>query len=643
MVQDITFSESAMKSPIDWSDMKTFIYSQNESKNLYIRKLYKNYYMYRMDRHVYLEKEDELRRSNINYPVTHMFTTRVYNLIARSDIYFDVTDKFAKKRRTKKDKWLAQDMQLLQSWLFSRDETKQSFWSAVFDAILIWRGILKVSYKTGYKTKKYIDKNWKEKEMTVKHDYPILQYVSSYDTYFDPWATSYSNMRFIIERKLLSASEIKWYLKKYWIEPKEKEIKQQQQYISYKDYNSEKFNMPFYNVETQMPDKWQARDITEDDQFNIKNKKLEVLEVHTQDDVSIYVNGVPHGTKPSVWPFSSYKHKIINFKKNPWTIYSLGVWYICYPLQETYNILSNLRVDNVKLTVNKVFLHANQLNITGNDKRFKMKPWLWIKVDDITSVKELQISEVKESAYRETNEMFQMVQGMTWVSSNALWLQYKVERTAWGASTLQEALDDQLIPLFDSISDVMAEVYKEFMILALEYMDNETLEKIVWPWSWLLDMDVENLINEYEFDFRINSNANKQSAVERQQLMQTIQVLSQLTDASGKPVADVRPLVDTLVEMYSNSADIEMDDQKLIDMLVDKELVTAEVQEKLQKEMEKKNKWKVDGVWPEIPVGWESDNKEVVSDKDMWNLQQLWGANIPPEFTTNPSGTNTPV
>jgi hypothetical protein len=95
-------------------------------------------------------------------------------------------------------------------------------------------------------------------------------------------------------------------------------------------------------------------------------------------------------------------------------------------------------------------------------------------------------------------------------------------------------------------------------------------------------------MNEYEFDFHMNSNANKQSAVERQQLMQTIQVLSKITDASGKPVADIRPLVDTLIQMYSNSSDVIMDDEKLIEMLVEKELITAEVQEQIQKKMEKK-------------------------------------------------------
>lgn len=45
-------------------------------------------------------------------------------------------------------------------------------------------------------------------------------------------------------------------------------------------------------------------------------------------------------------------------------------------------------------------------------------------------IREIQISEVKESAYREADFMFGIVQAMTGVTSSALGLQTKVERVA---------------------------------------------------------------------------------------------------------------------------------------------------------------------------------------------------------------------
>lgn len=54
-----------------------------------------------------------------------------------------------------------------------------------------------------------------------------------------------------------------------------------------------------------------------------------------------------------------YKTKIINYKKNPGTMYSLGVGYQCRPIQEVYDTLVNMRIDNVKLTVNKAFMYES--------------------------------------------------------------------------------------------------------------------------------------------------------------------------------------------------------------------------------------------------------------------------------------------
>lgn len=42
------------------------------------------------------------------------------------------------------------------------------------------------------------------------------------------------------------------------------------------------------------------------------------------------------------------------------------------------------------------------------------------KVDDVNAVTELSISEVKESAYKEADVMFSLVQAMTGVASNVL-------------------------------------------------------------------------------------------------------------------------------------------------------------------------------------------------------------------------------
>lgn len=92
------FSKDAVKRPIEYSDLETYLKVQDQSKNQYISKLYKNYYMYRMDRASDLYKTKETWRTNVKFPITSMFVTRIYNLILKSDLFFVAIDKFAKER-----------------------------------------------------------------------------------------------------------------------------------------------------------------------------------------------------------------------------------------------------------------------------------------------------------------------------------------------------------------------------------------------------------------------------------------------------------------------------------------------------------------------------------------------------------------
>ena len=55
------------------------------------------------------------------------------------------------------------------------------------------------------------------------------------------------------------------------------------------DYEAIKINMPFFNTS-------EGRDITHDDTYNTKDKMFEVVEGHTEKTVSIWINGIYHGT-----------------------------------------------------------------------------------------------------------------------------------------------------------------------------------------------------------------------------------------------------------------------------------------------------------------------------------------------------------
>jgi len=556
---DETPMQAPLQAPIEWADLQTLIRDEIEAKNPYITEMYKNYYMYGNDRKAELQKDDELRRTNIVSPITNMFVSRLYNMVMEADRRFvamnknpNIEDDLAKQ--------LSKEMLDWAYYAFAKDESQAAFASTIFDAWLIGRWVFKVGYKYVTYKRKYIDKQWwGSKELDIKLDYPVLYYISPYNIYIDPAAKTINDARFIAERKLLNDAEINRQYSIYGISVTEADAKildwLESNWTTAKDFDSIKKNMPFYGSS-------QIRDITEDSTYNIKRQTREVVEVHSKNSITIYINGKKYGTFAALGPNESYKYKVINFKENPWTLYSLGVWYVVKPLQDIYDQITNLRLDNVKLVVNKVFMVENTLNIMQNSRRMKLKPWDILKVPTISWVKEIEMTEIKESAYRETDTMFQLAQGATGVSNYGLGIQSKIERVAGAADQLQSTLDSSVKPLIDSLRKVMWEVMKEFLILTVAYTDQDELDKVLGPWNKLKTVKLDDLVDDYIFDWFIESPKNKWNAIENQQLLEMVKLAPAFVDkTTGQTIFGLKEI---LIKLRSNmwlDSDMVTDEQ----------------------------------------------------------------------------------
>lgn len=556
---DQTPLQDILKSPIERADLQTFIRDEISAKNEYITELYKNYYMYGNDRWAELSKDDEKRRTNIVSPITNMFQTKLYNMVKEADKRFtamnknpNISDEVAKKRSKESLDWMY--------YAFWKEETIAAFNSATFDAGLIWRWVFKTWYRYVKYTRKYMDKEWKwDKTIEVKLDYPVLTYVSPYNIYIDPAAKTLTEARFVAERKLINDAEINRQYGIYGIKVEWATIKEldwlTSNWTTEKDFESIKKNMPFYGTSM-------TRDITADTTYNIKWETREVIEVHTKNSITIYINGKDMWTFAQLWPVEGYRYKIINFKENPWTIYSIGTWYIVRPLQEVYDSITNLRIDNVKLIVNKSFFVESTLNFMWNSKRMKILPWGIHKVQNLQGIKEIDMSEMKESAYRETDTMFQLCQWATWVSNYWLGMQNKVERVSWAVDMLQGALDSWAKPLVDSIRKNMAEVMKEFLALTIAYTDQDELDKVLWEWNTLKNIKAEDISDDYVFDFNLESQKNKDEAIIRQQLLDLIKLAPVFIDKkTQQTLFNMKDILTRLWDSFGLDSDLITEEQ----------------------------------------------------------------------------------
>ena len=77
----------------DFANVKNIFMGHMDAYYPYALKLYKNYYMYPVDRYEELCKSKEQWRTNIKSPLTHQFTNAVYNMLIQASIEFFVIDK----------------------------------------------------------------------------------------------------------------------------------------------------------------------------------------------------------------------------------------------------------------------------------------------------------------------------------------------------------------------------------------------------------------------------------------------------------------------------------------------------------------------------------------------------------------------
>lgn len=530
--------------PISFGDLETYVRGQIASKVKYIEEIYKNYFMYSQDRQEMLDADDQSWRFNVKAPVSYMFINNQYSMVLDADIRFVVIDRTGKYKIKKEwERSIVQDILDWWDFLYTRDKNREAFNAAIFDAVSLWRWAFKITYDSEKQSISYRDSDWKQKVVNNDFVLPTIKYVPAVNI-FPYWVVrSLDDARFIIERKFMSSKNIEGYYKKYWVKLKKEEIEKNWYYVDHIDYEWIKLNMPFHNTVM-------GRDVYEDDNYNVKNKLLEVYEVHTHDNISLYINSIYHWTFTRYWAYEWYPYRIISTKKIPWSLFSVWLWYILKPLQKAYDALLNSRMDNVHMVLNKQFLADSSLSIFGWSNQIKIKPWAINKVWNLDWIKPLDIPEVKQSGFEEVWQLFQMMQTLTWQSWPIMWHQEKVERTATWAELLKNAADRQIKWLLDSISENMWGVIKNFITMTLSNVPKKVVDKVLWKWHRLYDINIEDVLNDFDFSFEMLSMKSQSLSVERQQLLEAVHAIWWVAWPDWAPVVNIRPIMQKLLSTY---------------------------------------------------------------------------------------------
>jgi len=597
------FNPLQSKPVLAWEDVRNAYLAFRDQNFNYYNEMYKNYYMWTKDREAELIRNGQEWKTNIRAPITHMFVNGMFNLLLQSDLNFTAIDRIGKYSSTatspttgipnmpEKKMTLAEEITIWADYIMSSEDTMDTFYSACFDACLLGRWHYKTWYRYTKKKYTYLGKNGKKETVEDVDDYPYIRYVSPYNT-FTIWGYNNLNTRFDVERRIIPIQKLEDEYKLLGLKL-QKEAIADGSHVDDVDHDAIKTNMALYNVAS-------GNNIYTDNTYNITNKFAEVFELTSENNISIWINQVYHGTFPKIGPYKKMNTHTLSFKKNPGSKYGPGIGYIVKPIQYAFDALLNMRIDNVKLAMNKMFFVDSSVSFFENNGNMMAEPGKIIKVKDPNAVKEIAISDVNNSGYVEVDSLFGLTQGLVGMSSPMLGMQGKVERTATGSEMIKEASDAQLRYILKSISRNMSDTLKEMLILSIVYADKTTFTRVLWEGNTLSTIDVKDLMDDVTFSLEATGPKSQNMTLKNQQM---IQLMGMVQDPAQK-----QKLFDELLRtMNLNPEDYASD----IPVATEGgDMPTPEVN-------------------PDAPLQWA-----------MGDLQQIPWAGVPPEMMTNVNGVN---
>lgn len=189
--------------------------------------------------------------------------------------------------------------------------------------------------------------------------------------------------------------------------------------------------------------------------------------------------------------------------------YDIGVAQLIKGLQEEHNEIRNLRVDNVNLILNKIFI-AKEKNLVDGEDGLVSKPGavILVKGSEVTRVQdavaELPVSDVALSGFRETGELERQIQETTAanrVTLGTAGMQRDQNHTLGGMELLRQAAEDRFTVYAFMIGKSMEKIAQKYMELIYQNMSDDMIKRIlgIMPIAQLnLQTGQDDLIPRYQ-------------------------------------------------------------------------------------------------------------------------------------------------
>ena len=427
---------------------------------------YKNFRGYGGDRLAELKKiggDDWMSNMFVPMTASHIRTIHPRTVDAKPELKVD--------GRTTEDMRKAIYAQAILDYVWEKANMESKMRDYVWQALVYGTTVGKVLWRTEMliKTDKVIDEDSLEvkdvEEKKELYNDPDFEVVDIYNFYPDPYATSIDDARYVCQRYLLTKEQI------------------------LRTYSGLK--------NTEYLTKNSGGDITDDttvrkdilvqadggssggsgQQNTAESTLFEVCEYWERNRFVLMVGDVIMKESKNVLTPGYLPFTVVAYEKLPFEFYGIGICEQLEQPQHTLNVIRNQRVDNVTLSIQKMFI-ANPYALISK-KDLVSRPFGLIRTSDINAVKPIDVPPMNESAYREDALALDAGRMATGIDDWSRGEQGPASTTATAVTTQKESTLER-IKLF--ISQLETDCYQKLMrywvSMAHDLYESKTLDRI---------------------------------------------------------------------------------------------------------------------------------------------------------------------
>lgn len=544
-------------------ELRTLFYLQmNDARSYFLNMIkprldrsYKLYISYTGDR----QKEIQKWQSNVFVPYIHGV---VETLVPR---ILDARPEFSCEGRSPEDQIKTEKQQQLMNWNWEIAEGDKVSEDLVRSSLINGTGFLQVSWKKDVRTNKFLDtkditsKKYKytTKEKIV-YDAPFFESVDNYSLWYDWHNISRKSKQYWFKRLVLTEPEIR---------------------RKYPNADKNRLAMAFSAPGGDLNDYASVRNLVKanhqfiikglapvtsyrgigDDRFNVygdqRLRMYEVFEWHRpfDDAYSVmvgasYVPILPNAVIPFPYDFKESPYIEVPYLKLPGEFEGWGLPMLLENPQLMLNMIKNQRLDAATLSIHKMWIVNPLANI--NKEELVTRPFGIIYSIDPNGVREVQFSDIKQSAYQEENLLKEDMRYASGVDDSSMGTGGSAG-SATEVRHLRESTLERVRVFVNHLGDAYADVMKYWMNMQGQFFTKAMMLRVLgkdgaaeFP---LIEKD--DIMGQFDYRATVIPSIAGQKDVQKKQDMDLFQLLVNM------PFIDPKKLTSKVISPFGWTLD----------------------------------------------------------------------------------------